>query len=180
MKEKIVKIYENIYNRELEWKNSLDNKFSSRLTIFITITTATFIVFTTVFFTENVCEEQYIELLIMILSCISMCFWIFQGIFFYMSFFRFKKNYKVMPTVEIRMFHFYIHRNNLCGKQSEEDLYDYLNDSYQFCAFSNACINSKRESSLIKLDNISVVEFVLLITIYILMRRTGYCINWIF
>ena len=85
-----------------------------------------------------------------------------------------------MPTVEIRMFHFYIHENNLCKTSSEEDLYDYLNDTYQFCAYSNAHINSKRESFLIALDNIAVIEFVLLLITYILMIQNGYSINWIF
>lgn len=184
MDEKIVSIYENIYNQEIEWKNSLDNKFSSRLTILVAITTATFIIFTTIFF-SNFSESQVIkntilQIFCMVFSILSVIFWTVQCCFFYQCFFRVKKNYKVMPTVDIRMFHFYIHKNNLCGQKEEKELYNYLNDSYQLCAYTNAKINSKRERALIIFDNITSVSFLLLIATYILMTFSGYSISWIF
>lgn len=184
MNEKIVSIYENIYNKELEWKNSLDDKFYSRLLMLISITTATFVILTTVFFSNsNQVEFKKIHFMIgvcIILSSISFILWIGMCVFFYKCFFRMKKSYKVMPTVDIRMFHFYVQKNNLCGTKDEEDLYNYLNDSYQVCAFTNASINSKREHLLIVFDNIAVISFIILIGTYILMVQSGYSIGWIF
>ncbi|MBO5360073.1 MAG: hypothetical protein J6B25_04435 [Clostridia bacterium] len=183
MNEKIVSIYENIYNNELDWKRSLDDKFSSRLTLLVAITTASFVIFTTVFFPDSdnlECIQYNKQILCKILSLLSVTLLLCLCCSFYKCFFRAKKNYKVMPTVDIRMFHFYIHKNNLCGTKDEQDLYNYLNDSYQFCAYTNANINSKRESALIIFDNIASISFVLLIVTYVLMVRFGYSISWIF
>ena len=184
MDQKIVSIYENIYNKELDWKNNLDNKFSSRLTILVTITTATFIIFSTIFFSQyseaQVIENITLQVFCKVISALSIVLWIIQCCFFYQCFFRIKKNYKVMPTVDIRMFHFYIHKNNLLGSKDENDLYNYLNDSYQFCAYTNANINSRRERALIFFDNITSISFLSLIISYILMILSGYSISWIF
>lgn len=183
MKKEIVSIYENIYNQELVWKNNLDNKFASRLTLLITLITATFIIFTTVFFpnSENsIVVDSNATLWCQILNITTMILTLFFFASFYRCFFRKKLNYKVMPTDEIRMFHFYIHRNNLCGTPDEEDLYNYLNDSYQFCANVNATINTKREKALILFDNLASILFIILIITYIFMVKSGYSINWIF
>lgn len=183
MDERIVSIYENIYNNELDWKNSLDNKFSSRLTLLITIITATFIIFTTIFFPDSSYSpnlQKITQLGCAALSLSSVGLSLFLVIYFYKVFFRAKMNYRLMPTAEIRMFHFYIHKNNLCDTKEEDDLYNYLNDSYQFCSYMNADTNRKREQALIVFDNIAAVSFVLLIATYILMVRFGYSIDWIF
>lgn len=183
MKKEIVSIYENIYNQELNWKQTLDNKFSSRLTLMITLITASFVVFTTIFFPnfENLqvkCSNMVLCCKVLSVTTIVMSVCIFLS--FHACFFRNKLNYRVMPTVDIRIFHFYIHRNNLLGTDDEEDLYDYLNDSYQFCAYTNAAINVKREKALIFFDIMSSFSFVLLIITYILMVKSGYSVNWIF
>ncbi len=47
--EKVFRIYENIYNQELNYKNSIDSKFTSRFTILISFITAVSIVFYTFF-----------------------------------------------------------------------------------------------------------------------------------
>ena len=57
MKKEIVSIYENIYNQELNWKNTLDNKFASRLTLELSLVTATFIIFITLFFFKQ--QDSY-------------------------------------------------------------------------------------------------------------------------
>lgn len=183
MDEKIVSIYENIYNKELDWKNSLDDKFASRLTLLIAIITATFIIFTTIFFPDKDDSEILrgnLQFLCKLFSIICMGLLLCLLYSFHKCFFRIKLNYKVMPTTSIRIFHFYIHKNNLCGTKDEEDLYNYLNDSYQFCAFTNADINSKRERALIVFDNVVSLSFVFLMILYILMVRSGYSIDWIF
>lgn len=182
LKKEIISIYENIYNQELICRNNLDNKFTSRLTIMITLITAYFIIFTTLFFAKNeeLTYNTNMSFLCEILCIIIMILIILLCVSFYGCFYRRKKNYRVMPTVDIRMFHFYIHRNKLLGKQEEQDLYDYLNDSYQFCAYINAGINSKRERALIIFDNVTSICFILLIITYIIMKYSGYSINWIF
>lgn len=183
MKNEIVSIYENIYNQELNWKSTLDNKFASRLTLLLTLTTATVVIFTTIFFpgnNKNVISSAAVITAYKLISAVTLVLVIFAFIAFYNCFFRMKLNYRVMPTVDIRMFHFYIHRNNLLGTSEENDLYDYLNDSYQFCAYNNAEINGKREKALIKFDNLSSVSFIILIIMYIFMISSGYSISWIF
>lgn len=182
MKKEIVSIYENIYNQELNWKNTLDNKFASRLTLVLSLVTATFIIFITLFFSNNktVIENQKIILGCKFLSLASILCVVFALIAFYKCFFRSKLNYKVMPTVDIRMFHLFIHRNDLIGTKVEDDLFDYLNDCYQFCAYTNAAINTKREKALIVFDNVSSVTFIILVIVYILMIKSGYSIEWIF
>lgn len=183
MKKEIVSIYENIYNQELNLKNNLESKFGSRLTILIALITASFIIFTTLFFPDEIniaVLPSNLSSLSKILSVINILHTVFICLSFYKTFFRWKMNYMVMPTAEIRMFHFYIHRNNLCGTNDEEDLYNYLNDSYQFCAYANAEINSKREHFLIIFDNLASISFILLIVNYIIMMQCGYSINWIF
>lgn len=183
MNEKIMTIYENIYNKELDWKNSLDGKFASRLTLLITIITATFVIFTTIFLPDSTNSEilqknEHLWCKVLSLTCVGLSLCLFYS--FYRVFFRIKMNYKLMPTAEIRMFHFYIHKNDLCGTKEEKDLYNYLNDSYQFCAYTNAKINKKREQALIIFDNVASISFVLLIITYVLMVRSGYSIDWIF
>lgn len=183
MRREIVLIYENIYNQELNMKNNLDNKFASRLTIVVALTTATFLIFSTLFFPNVVNAATPTSMLSQVskvLSILSILHIVLIYFSFYKSFFRWKLNYMVMPTVDIRLFHFYIHRNHLLGTKDEDDLYDYLNDSYQFCAYTNASINSKREHALILFDNLVSYSFVLLIVTYIMMMLCGYSINWIF
>lgn len=184
MKKEIVSIYENIYNQELNWKNNLDNKFTSRLTLMITLITATFIIFTTIFFPKEnnkvIASSDNIFLGYKTLSLITVMLAIGIFLSFYRCFFRIKLNYKVMPTLDIRIFHFYIHSNNLLGTTDEDDLYNYLNDSYQFCAYTNAAINIKREKALLIFDNLSSITFIILIIMYILMVNCGYSISWIF
>ena len=184
MKKEIVSIYENIYNQELNCKANLDNKFASRLTILMALVTASFVIFKTLFFPEESTAvtvgsnnitfwcKIFNLVEIMIVACIAFSF--------YRCFFRIKLNYKVMPTVDIRIFHFYIHSNNLVGTTDEDDLYNYLNDSYQFCAYTNAGINIKREKALLTFDNLSSITFFILIIVYILMVDCGYSIKWIF
>lgn len=183
MNKEIVSIYENIYNQELLCRNNLDNKFTSRLTLMLTLITAFFIIFTTIFFPDAnetlILKEplvQYSKILCIVILCLIVPLYIS----FYKCFYRRKKNYYVMPTADIRLFHFYIHRNNLCGTETERDLYNYLNDSYQNCAFKNAETNGKREKALIVFDNITSVCFIILIITYIIMKQAGYSINWIF
>ena len=184
MKQKIASIYENIYNQELTWKYNLDGKITSRSRMLIAIITAYFIILTTIFFlgpSEELSTEISQTNLIFAVICfiIGIIVLILCGIF-YKSFFRRKLNYLVMPTVEIRMFHFYLHKNHLINTKIEDDLYDYLVDSYQLCAYTNAGINRKREKFLILFDNISIVCFVLLIIMYIYTKKLGYSIDWIF
>lgn len=184
MKKEIVSIYENIYNQEINWKNNLDNKFASRLTLMLALITATFILFTTIFFQKEdnkaIENANSIVLLYKALSVITVVFVICILFSFHKCFFRTKLNYRVMPTFDIRIFHFYIYSNNLLGTNDENDLYNYLNDSYQFCAYTNAEINIKREKALLVFDNLSSITFVILIIVYILMTYCGYSINWIF
>lgn len=181
MDEKISKIYENIYNQELNNRYCLDNKFSSRLTILISIIAATTIIFVTSFFDNDKphIEHKY-EIIIIVVCFLIILLSIVLLIFFYKVFFRLKKNYRVMPTVEIRMFHFYIHKNHLLGTDDEKDLYNYLVDSYQFCSFENAKINTIRESALIVYDNVATLCFLLCLFEYIFMKTQGYSIGWIF
>ncbi len=82
-----------------------------------------------------------------------------------------------MLTVEIRMFHFYIHRNNLLNTPDEIDLYNYLIDSYQYCSFTNSKVKSTRESSIIILDHITIIMFLLSILEYVTMNYNGYSIK---
>ena len=184
MKKEIVSIYENIYNQELNWKYNLDNKFASRLTIMMALITATFVVFSTLFFpnAENYvsASSNDITFWYKTLSLITVMLVIYIAFSFYRCFFRIKLNYRVMPTLDIRIFHLYIHSNNLLGSPDENDLYNYLNDSYQFCAYTNAAINIKREKALLVFDNLSSTTFVILIVMYILMVNHGYSIRWIF
>lgn len=183
MNRDIVSIYENIYNQELFCRNGLDNKFTSRLTLMLTLITAHFIIFTTLFFpntTDDLVLNESLIIFPKILCLVILGLIIPLYMSFYRCFYRMKKNYYVMPTVEIRMFHFYIHKNNLCGTEVEQDLYNYLNDSYQNCAFKNAQTNGKREKALIIFDNIASICFILLIITYVVMKQAGYSINWIF
>lgn len=119
MKEEIVSIYENIYNQELNWKYNLDNKFASRLTIMMALITATFVVFSTLFFpnAKNYvsASSNDITFWYKTLSLITVMLVIFIAFSFYRCFFRIKLNYRVMPTLDIRIFHLYIHSNNLLG-----------------------------------------------------------------
>ncbi len=176
--EKVFRIYENIYNQELNYKNSIDSKFTSRFTILIPLITAVSIVFYALFLVDKREEKNDID--VVILLYILLFFIVLSMIFFYKSFFRYKKNYRVMPTVEIRMFHFYIHRNNLLNTPDETDLYNYLIDSYQYCSFTNSKVNSTRESSIIILDHITIIMFLLSILEYVTMSYNGYSIKWFF
>lgn len=181
MDEKISKIYENIYNQELNNRYYLDNKFSSRLTILISIVAATTIIFVTSFFGNDIPRiKRYYEMIILVVCVLTILLNIVLLISFYKVFFRFKKTYRVMPTVDIRMFHFYIHKNHLLGTEDEKDLYNYLVDSYQFCSFENAKINTIRESALIIYDNVATLCFLLCLFEYIFMKTQGYSIDWIF
>lgn len=179
--EKIYKIYENIYNQELNNRYCLDNKFSSRLTILISIITATVIISVTLFLCDvKVIVNYYFEIIIHVTCFLIGLINIILVILFYKSFFRLKKNYRVMPTIDIRMFHFFLHKNNLLGTDDEKDLYNYLVDSYQYCSFENARVNTIRESALIVYDNLATVCFILCVFEYIFMKIQGYSISWIF
>lgn len=141
----------------------------------------TIIIFVTSFFNDNKPDIKYIsEIIIYVVCGLMILITIFLLISFYKVFFRLKKNYKVMPTVDIRMFHFFIHRNQLLGTDDEKDLYNYLVDSYLFCSFENARVNTIRESALIVYDNLATVCFILCVFEYIFMKIQGYSIDWIF
>ena len=114
--DKIAKIYENIYNIEIENRYLIDNKFSSRLTILIALLSAFAIILTSIMSINEKNNIDYIInsfiqpypiifviCLIILLSLLLLCYCFFR------CFFRTKMNYRVMPTIGIRMFHFYIH-----------------------------------------------------------------------
>lgn len=183
MIEQIAKIYENIYNQELRNRESLDNKFSSRFTILIAIATAYVILLSTLF--DKLCDNNclnydFLNTLFLILCSLFSVTTLLSIVFFYKCFFRLKKNYMVMPTSEIRMFHLYVYGNKLDNTQQEFDLYQYMVDSYQFCSFSNANTNSIREKYLIYFDNTETMSFVLAISTYFVLRLCGINIAWIF
>ena len=185
--DKIAKIYENIYNIEIENRYLIDNKFSSRLTILIALLSAFAIILTSIMSINEKNNIDYIInsfiqpypiifviCLIILLSLLLLCYCFFR------CFFRTKMNYRVMPTIGIRMFHFYIHRNNYVGTNEENELYSYMIDSYQFCAFNNSQVNTKREAYLIKYDILASISFILLIITYSMLSYYGFKINWIF
>lgn len=187
MKKEISDIYENIYNQELKNRCDLDGKFGSRFTIFMALVTAVVIINTTLLSLNNTSNNLSIidslnntKTIYIVIGLVLDLIVVFLLISFYKCFFRSKKNYKVMPTVDIRMFHLYIGINQLQGTSDENDLYDYMVDSYLGCAFNNAGTNSKREASLILFDNLSSICFLLCILTYSLMISDGYSIQWVF
>lgn len=183
MDSKIYQIYENIYNQELNYKNSIDSKFTSRFTILISLITAISIIVYSVFWDKSFKEiliSTQTELIIKMILFLLLVLLTIDTIYFYKSFFRKKKNYSVMPNAEIRMFHFYIHKNGLLSSDEEIDFYNYLIDCYQFCAYHNSKINSRRESAVIILDNTSVFIFIIILSEYLILNHIGYSIKWIF
>lgn len=188
MKDKISSIYENIYNQELNNRSQLDGKFTSRFTFLVTIITASSIIISSILEKPELITNKYhieIHKDIFIIFIVSMCLilvilLINILISFYKTFFRYKQNYSVMPTAEIRLFHIYIYNKHLINTYDEKDLYSYLIDSYQNCAYHNAEINFNREKALVRFDNCACLSFILLIILYLCLKGCNYSINWIF
>ncbi len=158
----------------------LDNKFTSRIAILVALQSAFAVILTSVLSKDDSNSFILPSLYIFLIWSLALLLLLVLYYCFFKSFFRLKKNYRVMPTAEIRMFHFYIYRNKLIGTQEENDLYSYMIDSYQFCAFSNAQINTKRESYLIRYDIIASISFVISICTYSFLCYYGVPIVWIF
>jgi len=177
---KIENIYQNIYNQELNYKNTIDSKHTSRLTFILMLITANCIILTT-FLTNYKSIVWDFERVIVLALCSIITILNLDGcICFYKCFFRIKMNYMVIPTTDIRMFHFYIHKEKGMDLSEVEALYEYIIDSYQYCSYINSNINGKREKMLICLDNITCISFVLSIITYIILKHVGYTMEWIF
>lgn len=179
---KIVDIYKNMYNTEIEWKHNLDNKFASRLSLFIVAVTADVTFFTNAFFTNT--EEikglsNIVVIILKIVSVFNIILLITLLVSFYRCFFRLKLNYNVLPTTASRIFHFYINKNNMLDTKEEDDFFDLLVDSYLYCAYSNSVINEKRGKALIVFDNVLTTHYILIVVEYVVMLYKGYSIQWV-
>ena len=181
--EMTIQIYENLYNQEIAKRKDLDEKIVSRISILT-------IQFTLV----GILGEWFLGKLQGINW--GNCFWgveqfvflmgvflvILQVVFFYKSFFRVRKNYKEIALEEIRMFHLHCannktkynrqHRYKIVSDE-EVELLMYLRDSYQYCAYHNMQTNLKRGSALIKFDNITILNMLILLADYFILYAKG-------
>lgn len=181
--EMTIQIYENLYNQEIARRKDLDEKIVSRLSI-LTIQ-FTFVGILGEWFLSKLQEIN-----------LGKCLWgveqinfltglfllILQVVFFYKSFFRIHKNYKEIALEEIRMFHLYCAKNKTKHNRQhrykivsdeEVELLMYLRDSYQHCAYHNMQTNLKRGSALIKFDNITILNMLILLVDYFILYAKG-------
>lgn len=174
--------YENLYNQELLTRNNYDDKLVSRISLLAVQFTLLGIQWE--FFMHEWHKKINAEELVF---CICNVILIFQLIFFYKTFFRIRKNYKEVALDEIRMFHQYCAREKLKIKrqmryriitQEEIELITYIKDSYQYCAFYNMATNSKRGSSLMYFDNITITNIIISLISYLLIYMKG-DVSWL-
>lgn len=177
----ITQIYENLYNQELITRREYDGKIVSRISL-ISIEFSLFMLELrwhiegkNILFIENL--DSFTIL------CLTAMFLVVQLLFFYKTFFRFKKNYGEVPIDDVRMFHLHIakEKSQFDRKiryqlviQDDVELLAYLRDCYQRCTFINMKTNEKRAEALIVLDNLIVLSMLLmLVNCSILILRGG-------
>ena len=171
-----IQVYENLYNQELQTRRDYDEKMVSRISILtVQLALAGILV---EWFVDNL-QTYSNEKMVCILSLVLL---LLQMIYFYRSFFRVRKNYKEIALDEIRMYHLHcanektnIPRNlryRILSDQ-EVELLTYLKDSYQYCAYYNMHTNLKRGAALIKFDNLTIINTLLLFANYFAIYMKG-------
>lgn len=188
MMQKIIDIYENIYNQELLNRDRIDNKFSSKIKLlFVSLTLiaiqSRYILFDKIKYSNRIGFIFMILLFIISLCSISICL-----VSFYKCFFRVKKNYLEMPIDKISKDNAKAHYRKIEKYKSKKrytkitnreiDLLLYMKNSYMHCANHNEKINIKRSEAIIVFDNAVCISLICsAINYYILFLKEG--LSWI-
>ncbi len=175
--------YRELYRLEIETRRDIEGKISARITFLVVLISIIAAQLKPVFQTdERVCGS-------VVLSILSITILVIQFVYFYLSFINIRLQYLEVELSKFRDINMYVFSEKKAHYKkkrykivtiNELGLLGFIRDSYIKCADHNRNVNKKKKISLMRFDNLTLINFVITLANYFYLYLRDSNIQWIF